>query len=107
MNVQIPNYKTAMVRDIFAFCRFADLSYIDVKCLTPEYLATDDQNNVWIYETQKYVPNSVAFRKWVSHALSESFRMGKPEEPPVILVNYVPGRFGGTDELKGTFMQGA
>lgn len=56
---------------------------------------------------QKYVPNSVAFRKWVSHALSEFFRMGKPEEPPVILVNYVPGRFGGTDELKGTFVQDA
>ena len=64
MNVQIPNYKTAIVRDIFAFCRFADLSYIDVKCLTPEYLATDDQNNVWIYETRQKTRICAEFRRF-------------------------------------------
>ena len=46
-----------LVRDIFVFCCYTGLSYIDVKCLTPEHLATDNQNNVWIYKTRQKTKN--------------------------------------------------
>ena len=50
MNVQVPNYKTAIVRDIFMFCCFTGMSYIDVKALTHADIHTDEGGEIWIID---------------------------------------------------------
>lgn len=50
MEVKVPNYKTAIVRDIFVFCAFTGLSYADVKKLTTADIYTDDKGDAWIID---------------------------------------------------------
>ena len=50
MNAQLPNYKTAIVRDIFVFCCFTGLSYADVKKLTHDDIHTDERGDMWIVD---------------------------------------------------------
>jgi len=50
MNAQLPNYKTAIVRDIFVFCCFTGLSYADVKKLTHDDIHTDERGDMWIID---------------------------------------------------------
>lgn len=52
MDVQVPNYKTAIVRDIFVFCCFTGLAYADVKKLTHDDLHTDPNGNMWIIDNR-------------------------------------------------------
>lgn len=48
MEVHLPNYKTAVVRDIFVFCCFTGLAYADVKKLTYDDLHTDPNGDMWL-----------------------------------------------------------
>ena len=50
MNAQLPNYKTAIVRDIFVFCSFTGLSYADVKKLSHDDIHADERGDMWIID---------------------------------------------------------
>lgn len=50
MEVHLPNYKTAVVRDIFVFCCFTGLAYADVKKLTHDDIHTDGNGDMWIID---------------------------------------------------------
>ena len=52
MDVQVPNYKTAIVRDIFVFCCFTGLAYVDVQKLSHDDIHTDDQGDMWIIDNR-------------------------------------------------------
>ena len=52
MDVQVPNYKTAIVRDIFVFCCFTGLSYADVKQLSYDDIHTDERCDMWIIDNR-------------------------------------------------------
>lgn len=52
MDVQVPNYKTAIVKDIFVFCCFTGLSYADVKKLSYDDIHTDDRGDMWIIDNR-------------------------------------------------------
>lgn len=41
------------VRDVFVFCCYTGLSYIDVRNLKPEHLSTDNRGRTWIYKTRQ------------------------------------------------------
>lgn len=45
-----PNYKTAIVRDIFVFCCFTGIAYADVKKLAPDDIHTDERGDMWIID---------------------------------------------------------
>lgn len=53
MDAHIPNYKTAIVRDIFVFCTFTGLAYADVKKLTYDDLYTDSNGDIWIIDKRQ------------------------------------------------------
>ena len=50
MDVRLPNYKTAVVRDIFVFCCFTGLAYADVRKLTHDDIHTDGNGDMWIID---------------------------------------------------------
>ena len=52
MNVQVPNYKTAIVRDIFVFCCFTGLAYADVQKLSYDDIHTDERGDMWIIDNR-------------------------------------------------------
>ena len=52
MDVQVHNYKTAIVRDIFVFCCFTGLSYADVKQLSYDDIHTDERGDMWIIDNR-------------------------------------------------------
>ena len=52
MDVQVPNYKTAIVRDIFVFCCFTGLAYVDVQKLSHDDIHTDDRGDMWIIDNR-------------------------------------------------------
>ena len=53
MNVRLPNYKTAIVRDIFVLCCFTGLCYADVKKLSREDIHTDERGDMWIIDKRQ------------------------------------------------------
>lgn len=53
MDAHIPNYKTAIVRDIFVFCTFTGLAYADVKKLTHADIHTDSNGDMWIIDKRQ------------------------------------------------------
>lgn len=53
MDAHIPNYKTAIVRDIFVFCTFTGLAYADVKKLTCDDIHTDSNGDMWIIDKRQ------------------------------------------------------
>ena len=52
MDVQVPNYKTAIVRDIFVFCCFTGLAYADVQKLSYDDIHTDERGDIWIIDNR-------------------------------------------------------
>ncbi len=50
MEVHLPNYKTAVVRDVFVFCCFTGLAYADVRKLTHDDIHTDGNGDMWIID---------------------------------------------------------
>ena len=53
MEVHLPNYKTAVVRDIFVFCCFTGLAYADVKKLTHDDIRTDGNGDMWVIDRRQ------------------------------------------------------
>ena len=53
MDAHIPNYKTAIVRDIFVFCTFTGLAYADIKKLSCDDLHTDSNGDMWIIDKRQ------------------------------------------------------
>lgn len=46
-----------LVRDIFIFCAFSGLSFIDVKQLTSEHIVKDKNGNYWIRKARQKIKN--------------------------------------------------
>lgn len=46
-----------LVRDVFIFCAFTGLSFIDVKQLTSEHIVKDKNGNYWIRKTRQKTKN--------------------------------------------------
>ena len=53
MDVELPNYRTGISRDVFVFCAFTDLSHSDVAKLTHADIHTDDNGNRWIIDKRQ------------------------------------------------------
>lgn len=49
---EVPNYKTAIVRDTFVFCSFTGLAYADVYKLTHNDIHTDERGDMWIIDNR-------------------------------------------------------
>lgn len=50
IDATLPNYKTAIVRDIFIFCCFTGIAYADVKKLAHDDIHTDEKGEMWIID---------------------------------------------------------
>ena len=50
IDATLPNYKTAIVRDIFVFCCFTGMAYADIKKLTHTDIHTDENGDMWIID---------------------------------------------------------
>ena len=53
MDVQLPNYRTGINRDVFVFCAFTGLSHADVVKLTHADIHTDDNGDHWIIDKRQ------------------------------------------------------
>ena len=53
MDVELPNYRTGINRDVFVFCAFTDLSHADVVKLTHADIYTDDNGERWIIDRRQ------------------------------------------------------
>lgn len=53
MDIQLPNYKTGINRDVFVFCAFTGLSYADVSKLPHTDIHTDDNGDRWINDKRQ------------------------------------------------------
>ena len=53
MDVELPNYRTGINRDVFVFCAFTGLSHSDVAKLTHTDIHTDDNENHWIIDKRQ------------------------------------------------------
>lgn len=53
MDVELPNYRTGINRDVFVFCAFTGLSHADVVKLTHADIHTDDNGEQWIIDRRQ------------------------------------------------------
>ena len=53
MDVELPNYRTGINRDVFVFCAFTGLSHADVVKLTHADIHTDDNGERWIIDRRQ------------------------------------------------------
>ena len=53
MDVELPNYRTGINRDVFVFCAFTGLSHSDVAKLTHADIHTDDNGDYWIIDKRQ------------------------------------------------------
>ena len=53
MDVELPNYRTGINRDVFVFCAFTGLSHSDVAKLTHADIHTDDNGDHWIIDKRQ------------------------------------------------------
>ena len=53
MDVELPNYRTGINRDVFVFCAFTSLSHADVVKLTYTDIHTDDNGERWIIDKRQ------------------------------------------------------
>nr|WP_288661263.1 site-specific integrase [uncultured Alistipes sp.] len=53
MDVELPNYRTGINRDVFVFCAFTGLSHADVVKLTHADIYTDDNGERWIIDRRQ------------------------------------------------------
>ncbi len=52
----MPNLRLGNVRDIFVFCCFTGLAFVDVKELKSEHVSSDEQGNMWIRKPREKTP---------------------------------------------------
>ena len=53
MDVELPNYRTGINRDVFVFCAFTGLSHSDVAKLPHADIHTDDNGERWIIDKRQ------------------------------------------------------
>ena len=53
MDVELPNYRTGINRDVFVFCAFTGLSHSDVAKLTHADIHIDDNGERWIIDKRQ------------------------------------------------------
>ena len=54
---EMPNRRLSQVRDVFVFCAFTGLAFIDVKGLQKEHLVKDNSGNWWIRKPRQKTNN--------------------------------------------------
>ena len=87
MDVHLPNYKTAIVRDIFVFCTFTGLAYADVKKLTYDDLHTDSNGDMWIIDKRQKTGTQFRVQLLpVARELVEKYRRLAPADGAVFPV---------------------
>ena len=87
MDVHLPNYKTAIVRDIFVFCTFTGLAYADVKKLTYDDLHTDSNGDMWIVDKRQKTGTQFRVQLLpVARELVEKYRRLAPADGAVFPV---------------------
>ena len=57
MNKEFELPRLKLVRDIFVFCSFTALAFIDVKNLTPDHLMKDNNGSLWIRKPRQKTGN--------------------------------------------------
>lgn len=57
INKEIVMPRMEVVRDVFVFCCFTGLAFIDVKMLTPQHLIKDNEGNMWIRKSRQKTKN--------------------------------------------------
>lgn len=57
MNKEFELSRLDLVRDVFVFCAFTGLAFIDVKSLTPEHLTKDNNGALWIRKPRQKTGN--------------------------------------------------
>lgn len=48
INKTIDNERLSQVKDVYVFCCFTGLAFVDVKSLEPEHITTDNEDVIWI-----------------------------------------------------------
>lgn len=57
MNKEFELPRLALVRDIFTFCAFTGLAFVDIKNLTPDHLMKDNNGALWIRKPRQKTGN--------------------------------------------------
>lgn len=87
MDVHLPNYKTAIVRDIFVFCTFTGLAYADVRKLTCDDIRTDGNGDMWIIDGRQKTGTQFRVQLLpVARELVEKYRRLAPADGAVFPV---------------------
>lgn len=87
MDVHLPNYKTAIVRDIFVFCTFTGLAYADVRKLTHDDIRTDGNGDMWIIDGRQKTGTQFRVQLLpVARELVEKYRRLAPADGAVFPV---------------------
>lgn len=87
MDVHLPNYKTAIVRDIFVFCTRTGLAYADVRKLTHDDIRTDGNGDMWIIDGRQKTGTQFRVQLLpVARELVEKYRRLAPADGAVFPV---------------------
>ena len=57
INKEIDNQRLSQIRDVFIFCCFTGLAFVDVKTLQPEHIITDNEGAKWIRKARTKTNN--------------------------------------------------
>jgi len=57
INKDIPNKRLSQVRDVFVFCAFSGLAFVDVKGLRQEHIIKDGNGRMWIRKPRQKTNN--------------------------------------------------
>lgn len=57
INKELPNKRLSQVRDVFVFCAFSGLAFVDVKSLRQEHILKDNNGRMWIRKPREKTNN--------------------------------------------------
>lgn len=57
INKELPNKRLSQVRDVFVFCAFSGLAFVDVKGLREEHIVKDTSGRMWIRKPREKTNN--------------------------------------------------
>lgn len=57
INKELPNKRLSQVRDVFVFCAFSGLAFVDVKGLRQEHIVKDTSGRMWIRKPREKTNN--------------------------------------------------
>ena len=67
MNKEFEIPRLALVRDVFVFCAFTGLAFIDVKQLNPSHLVADNNGTLWIRKPRQKTGNMCNSLVWLCY----------------------------------------